>query len=58
MLLRSDYSAAKNKAVLQFLSYALHDGAADAEKLDYVPFPDGVVKQIEASWPKTLRVSP
>lgn len=58
MLMRSDYPAEKNKAVLQFLDYALHDGAADAVKLDYVPFPESVIKQIEASWSKTLRVSP
>jgi phosphate transport system substrate-binding protein len=58
MLMRADYPADKNKSVLKFLDYALHDGAADAEKLDYVPFPDSVVKQIEASWPKTLKVSP
>ncbi len=58
MLMRNDYPADKNKAILQFLSYALHDGAADAEKLDYVPFPDAVVKQIEASWSQTLKVSP
>jgi phosphate transport system substrate-binding protein len=58
MLMREDYAADRNKKVLQFLDYALHDGAADAQKLDYVPFPDSVVKQIEASWPKTLKVSP
>jgi len=58
MLLRSDYPAEKNKAIVQFLSYALRDGAADAEALDYVPFPDAVVKQIEASWGQTLHVSP
>ncbi len=58
MLLRSDYPADKNKSIVQFLDYALRDGAADAEKLDYVPFPDAVVKQIEASWGPTLHVSP
>ena len=58
MLLRSDYPAEKNKAIVQFLSYALRDGAADAEALDYVPFPDAIVKQIEASWGQTLHVSP
>jgi len=58
MLLRSDYPAEKNKAIVQFLSYALRDGAADAEALDYVPFPDAVVKQIEASWGQALHVSP
>jgi phosphate transport system substrate-binding protein len=58
MLMRDDYQAPRNKAVLQFLDFALHEGAADAEKLDYVPFPDSVVKQIEASWEKTLHVTP
>lgn len=58
MLMRSDYPADKNKAVLKFLDYALKDGAEDAQKLDYVPFPETVVKQIEASWPKTLKVTP
>ena len=58
MLMRDDYPADKNKSVLQFLDYALKQGAPAAEKLDYVPFPDGVVKQIEASWGKTLKVSP
>ena len=58
MLMRDDYAADRNKNVLQFLDYALHDGAADAQRLDYVPFPDSVVKQIEASWPKTLHVTP
>ena len=58
MLLRSDYPADKNKAILKFLDYALHDGAGDAQSLDYVPFPDAVVKQIEASWATTLHVSP
>jgi phosphate transport system substrate-binding protein len=58
MLLRSDTPADKNKAILKFLDFALHDGADDAKKLDYVPFPDAVVKQIEASWATTLKVSP
>jgi phosphate transport system substrate-binding protein len=50
MLMRKDYAADKNHEVLKFLDWAFHDGQADAEKLDYVPFPDAVVKQIEASW--------
>jgi phosphate transport system substrate-binding protein len=54
MLMRKDYPAAKNKEVLKFLDWALKDGQADAEKLDYVPFPDSVVKQIEASWTAQL----
>ncbi len=54
MLMRKDYPAAKNKEVLKFLDWALKGGQADAEKLDYVPFPDSVVKQIEASWTAQL----
>jgi phosphate transport system substrate-binding protein len=58
MLLRDDYPADKNKAVLKFLDWALKSGQADARQLDYVPMPDAVVKQIEASWEKTLHVAP
>ena len=50
MLMRKDYAADKNNDVLKFLDYALHDGQAASKKLDYVPFPDSIVKQIEASW--------
>ncbi len=58
MLMRSDYPAQQNKEVLQFLDYALRDGADAAKKLDYVPFPEKVVNQIEASWKETLHTSP
>ncbi|HTQ14502.1 MAG TPA: phosphate ABC transporter substrate-binding protein PstS [Rhizomicrobium sp.] len=54
MLMRKDYAASKNHAVLEFLDWALHEGQADSRKLDYVPFPDGVVKQIERSWTSNL----
>jgi phosphate transport system substrate-binding protein len=50
MLMRKDYDAGKNSAVLKFLDWSLRDGQDDAKKLDYVPFPEAVVKQIEASW--------
>jgi phosphate transport system substrate-binding protein len=58
MLMRADYPADKNKAVLKFLDWSLKNGQDDAKKLDYVPMPEAVVKQIEASWAKTLKVSP
>jgi phosphate transport system substrate-binding protein len=54
MLMRPDYPAAKNGEVLKFLDWALKDGQDDAKKLDYVPLPAGVVKQIEAAWTKQL----
>jgi phosphate transport system substrate-binding protein len=58
MLMRADYPADKNKSVLKFLDWALKNGQDDAKKLDYVPMPESVVKQIEASWSKTLKVTP
>ena len=58
MLMRADYPADKNKSVLKFLGWALKNGQDDAKKLDYVPMPEAVVKQIEASWAKTLKVTP
>ena len=57
MLMRKDNPAARNKPILQFLDFALHDGAADAVKLDYVPFPDAVVRKIEQSWKTGMKVS-
>jgi phosphate transport system substrate-binding protein len=50
ILTRKDYPADKNTEVLKFLAWALRNGKEDSEKLDYVPFPESVVKQIEASW--------
>ncbi len=58
MLMRNDYPVQKNREILKFLDYGLHDGAADASKLYYVPFPETVVKQIESSWTTTLHAWP
>jgi phosphate transport system substrate-binding protein len=58
MLLRKDYPADKNREVLKFLDWALHDGQEDSRKLLYVPFPAAVVKQIEASWTAGLKARP
>ncbi len=54
MLMRPEYKAERNHNVLTFLDWSLRHGQKDAAKLDYVPLPDSVVKQIEASWVKTL----
>ncbi len=54
VLMRPDHAAATNHDVLEFMDWSLHNGQADAEKLDYVPIPQSVVKQIEASWTKDL----
>jgi phosphate transport system substrate-binding protein len=58
MLMRADFPAQKNKSVLKFLDWALKSGQDDARKLDYVPMPDSVVKQIETSWVQTLKDKP
>ena len=58
MLMRADYPQAKNKSVVKFLDWAMKSGQDDAKKLDYVPMPDNVIKLIEASWGKTLKVQP
>ncbi|HSS26539.1 MAG TPA: phosphate ABC transporter substrate-binding protein PstS, partial [Usitatibacter sp.] len=38
------------KEVLKFFGWSYRNGQKMAEELDYVPMPDPVVKQIEASW--------
>ncbi len=58
ILMRRDNPAAQNKSILKFLDFALHDGAADAVRLDYVPLPDSVVRKVEASWKQTLNLTP
>ncbi|HEX3423157.1 MAG TPA: phosphate ABC transporter substrate-binding protein PstS [Sphingomicrobium sp.] len=39
---------AKSNAVVAFFKYSLEKGQAEASKLDYVPLPDDLVKQIES----------
>ena len=58
MLMRPDYAVDRNRSVLKFLDWSLRQDQADALKLDYVPFPDSVVKQIEASWINQLKAWP
>ena len=58
VLLRTDTPAAKNQAAVKFFDWALKSGQSDAEKLDYVPLPDSVVKRIEATWNSDLHVNP
>jgi phosphate transport system substrate-binding protein len=50
MLMRRDAPATKNEAVLKFMTWAMTKGQDQAKELDYVPLPDGVVKQIEDAW--------
>ena len=41
--------------VLRFFDWALRQGQAMAEELDYVPLPDSLVASIEASWQASIR---
>ena len=47
--------AAKSGTALQFFRWALEQGQADAKALDYVPLPDGLVKQVEAYWAQSIK---
>ena len=42
--------AEAGREVLKFFDWAYRNGGKMAQELDYVPMPDPVVKQIEASW--------
>ncbi len=55
MLLRKDTDPARNAVLLKFLDWCLHHGRKEAEALNYVPLPDTVVEQIEASWTAQLK---
>jgi phosphate transport system substrate-binding protein len=54
ILMRKDYAAEKNAEIVKFFDWALHEGQVDSQKLDYVPFPDPVVKQVESSWTRSF----
>ena len=43
------------KAVLSFFSWSYKNGDAMARKLDYVPMPPNVVKQMEAMWKQEIK---
>jgi len=43
------------KALLSFFDWCLRNGAAQAEKLDYVPLPAGVIDLVETTWKGEVR---
>jgi phosphate transport system substrate-binding protein len=47
---------ANSKAALAFFRWAYTSGDAQAKALDYVPLPDALVKQVEASWAANLKL--
>ncbi len=58
ILLHKDQTdAAKATAMLKWFDWCYKHGGAMAEKLDYVPMPASVVKLVEASWAKYIKVN-
>jgi phosphate transport system substrate-binding protein len=49
LLYKEQSDAAKGKALVQFLWWAIHDGQALAAPLDYAPLPNAVVAKVEAA---------
>ncbi|MDX1269995.1 MAG: phosphate ABC transporter substrate-binding protein PstS, partial [Oceanisphaera sp.] len=47
--------AATAKEVLAFFAWCYRNGAATAEKLDYVPMPDAVVSLVEKTWAEQIK---
>jgi len=46
---------ARARAMLSFFDWCLRSGAAQAEKLDYVPLPAGVIDLVAATWKSEVR---
>jgi len=46
---------AVGQEVLKFFDWSYHHGGEMAEKLDYVPMPEKVVKLVEATWEKEVK---
>jgi phosphate transport system substrate-binding protein len=44
-------------AVLKFFDWSYRHGAKMAEKLDYIPIPDSVVKLVESTWQREIKDS-
>lgn len=55
MLLPADAPDDVNRAILHFLSYAMHEGQPLAERLHYVPLPPPAVRQVEEAWKAKLK---
>jgi phosphate transport system substrate-binding protein len=48
---------AKARAMLKWFAWCFKHGGEMAKKLDYVPLPEKVVKMVEATWAKEIRVN-
>jgi phosphate transport system substrate-binding protein len=48
---------ARSQAAISFFKWSLEEGKDQANKLDYVPLPDPLVKQIEAYWAGNIKLT-
>ncbi len=55
LMYKQPKDAARSKNTLAFFKWALENGKAQAEALDFVPLPDDLVKQIEAYWAAEIK---
>ncbi|WP_313916825.1 phosphate ABC transporter substrate-binding protein PstS [Tahibacter sp.] len=55
LMYKQPKDAARSKNTLAFFKWALENGKAQAEALDFVPLPDELVKQIEAYWAAEIK---
>ncbi len=49
--------AAKAAAMLKWFDWCYKHGGEMAKKLDYVPMPESVVKMVEDTWAKEIKVN-
>lgn len=55
LMYKQPKDATRSKNTLAFFKWALENGKAQAEALDFVPLPDELVKQIEAYWAAEIK---
>lgn len=55
LMYKQQADGAKGKEVIKFFDWAFANGDKAAVDLDFVPLPDTVVKQVQASWKQNLK---
>lgn len=55
LMYKQPKDAARSRNALAFFRWALENGKAQAEALDFVPLPDELVRQIEAYWAAEIK---
>jgi phosphate transport system substrate-binding protein len=57
LVYKEQADAAKAKAVLSFFDWCYRNGGSTAEKLDYVPIPEKVIKLVEKVWAEQIKTA-